>query len=162
MWIQEFYHYYMETNCTIFYCYVTNYPQTELNILNNKYALPQFLKAKTLRAPHLYGSDSRFFTKFQSHSHLGVHSSKDSTRMRGLCFQAQGWGCWQTQFLSGCWPEILGLHHMGLTRGLLKSQDSLLPSQWEIAEREQENSTQRSPSFYNLISLVSYITFVIH
>ena len=51
---------------------------------------------------------------------------------------------------------------MGLTRGLLKSQDSLLPPQWEIAEREQENSRQRSPSFYKLISLVSYITFVIH
>ena len=33
MWIQEFYHYYMETNCIVFYCYVTNYPQTELNIL---------------------------------------------------------------------------------------------------------------------------------
>lgn len=33
MWIQEFYHHYMEANCTIFYCYVTNYLQTELNIL---------------------------------------------------------------------------------------------------------------------------------
>lgn len=128
-----------------------------LKIINMHY-LTQFLKAKTLRASHLYGSDSRSFTKFQSHSHLGVHSSKDSTRMRGLCFQAQDWGCWQTQFLSGCWPEVLGLHHMGLTGGLLQSQDSLLP----LSEREQENSRQSSPSFYSPISLVSYIKFDIH
>lgn len=101
----------------------------------NMHYLTQFLKAKPLRASHPYGSDSRSFTKFRSHSHLGVHSSEDSTRMRGLCFQAQDWG-WQTQFLSGCWPEVLGLHHMGLTRGLLKSQDSLLP----LSERLQRES----------------------